>query len=179
MSEHYGQAEKGDDVSYDAAKMMVLNEASIVCTTLSCAGYSMFSQLKHGFDTVLIDEAAQAVEVSTLIPLKYACRRLILVGDPSQLPATVFSERALKHRYEQSLFQRLMIGGQRVSMLTTQYRMHPSISRFPAERFYQGAILNAPNLEQTRACEWHALRCCAPYVFYDVTDSTASEVGIL
>ena len=48
----------------------VLNEAAIVCTTLSCAGYSMFSQLKQGFDTVLIDEAAQAVEMSTLIPLK-------------------------------------------------------------------------------------------------------------
>ena len=61
----------------------------------------MFTQLKSGFDTVLIDEAAQAIEVSTLIPLKYACRRLILVGDPSQLPATVFSEPAQHHNYEQ------------------------------------------------------------------------------
>jgi len=32
------------------------------------------TQLKSGFDTVLIDEAAQAIEVSTLIPLKYARR---------------------------------------------------------------------------------------------------------
>ena len=61
----------------------------------------------QGFDTVLIDEAAQAVEMSTLIPLKYACRRLILVGDPNQLPATVFSDHAQKSNYEQSLFQRL------------------------------------------------------------------------
>ena len=53
------QAEHGDSLTYDAAKMAVLNEAAIVCTTLSCAGYSMFSQLKQGFDTVLIDEAAQ------------------------------------------------------------------------------------------------------------------------
>ena len=60
----------GGSLTYDAAKMLVLNEAAIVCTTLSCAGYSMFSQLRQGFDTVLIDEAAQAVEVSTLIPLK-------------------------------------------------------------------------------------------------------------
>ena len=43
---------------------------------------------------MLIDEAAQAVEASTLIPLKYGCRRLILIGDPEQLPATVFSQAA-------------------------------------------------------------------------------------
>ena len=140
----------------------------------------MFTQLKSGFDTVLIDEAAQvylpisplylptphptppghrgldphpaispvsplylphisqAIEVSTLIPLKYACRRLILVGDPSQLPATVFSEPAQHHNYEQGLFQRLQLGGQRVHMLNMQYRMHPDISVWPGKRFYDG-----------------------------------------
>ena len=50
----------------------MLNDAQIVCTTLSCAGYAMFNSLKSGFDTVLVDEAAQAVEVSSLIPLKCA-----------------------------------------------------------------------------------------------------------
>jgi len=44
----------------------------------------------------VIDESAQAVETSTLIPLKYGCERLILVGDPKQLAATVFSRIALK-----------------------------------------------------------------------------------
>ena len=169
------QAEHGDALTYDAAKMQVLNEASIVCTTLSCAGYSMFSQLKQGFDTVLIDEAAQAVEMSTLIPLKYACRRLILVGDPNQLPATVFSDHAMRHNYEQSLFQRLQIGGQRVAMLTTQYRMHPSISRFPGRRFYDGALKDAPNLATRNAAPWHAQKILSPYVFYDVHDGVALE----
>jgi senataxin len=169
--------EHGETISFDAAKTLVLNEASIVCTTLSCAGYSIFSQLKQGFDTVLIDEAAQAVEVSTLIPLKYACRRLILVGDPSQLPATVFSDHSMKHNYEQSLFQRLQIGGQRVAMLTTQYRMHPAISRFPGRRFYAGALLDAPGQSQLRRAAWHSQRWLGPYVFYDVSDGTASEVS--
>ena len=49
--------------------MAVLNEASIVCTTLSCAGYSMFTQLKSGFDTVLIDEAAQAIAPALTLAL--------------------------------------------------------------------------------------------------------------
>ena len=79
---------------------------------------------------MIIDEAAQAVEVSTLIPLKYACRRLILVGDLNQLPATVFSERSRQLR--QSLFERLQKGRHAVTMLQTQYRMHPHISAFPS-----------------------------------------------
>mmetsp|Transcript_18961 Transcript_18961/g.45461 ORF Transcript_18961/g.45461 Transcript_18961/m.45461 type:complete len:406 (+) Transcript_18961:3-1220(+) len=166
--------EGGEHTSHEAARLAVLNEAQIVCTTLSCAGYTMFSQLKVGFDTVLIDEAAQAVEVSTLIPLKYGCRRLILIGDPEQLPATVFSQVATQHNYEQSLFQRLQLGGQRVTMLTTQYRMHPHISRFPGARFYLGALTDAAHLSEACEREWHKLRCFAPYVVYDVADGKAT-----
>ena len=139
----------------------------------ACARATRCSQLRQGFDTVLIDEAAQAVEVSTLIPLKYACRRLIL-GDPNQLPATVFSEHSLKHNYEQSLFQRLQIGGQRVAMLTTQYRMHPHISRFPGRRFYDGALKDAPSMASITKAPWHAQRLFGPYVFYDVAEGVAT-----
>ena len=56
------------------------------------AGSNILTSLNQKFDTVLIDEAAQAVELSTLIPLKYLCERFILVGDPKQLSATVFAE---------------------------------------------------------------------------------------
>lgn len=45
---------------------------------------------------------------------------------------------ATEHNYEQSLFRRLQLGGQRVTMLTTQYRMHPAISELPARAFYEG-----------------------------------------
>ncbi len=40
------------------------------------------------FESAIIDEAAQATEPSTLIPLRYGCTRLVLVGDPRQLPGT-------------------------------------------------------------------------------------------
>ena len=42
---------------------------------------------------------------------RYNCQRLILVGDPNQLPATVFSDHAMRHNYEQSLFQRMQRAG--------------------------------------------------------------------
>lgn len=47
------------------------------------------------FDTVVIDEAGQSIEIANLIPLLYGCQRLILIGDPNQLPATIFSQKSL------------------------------------------------------------------------------------
>ena len=44
------------------------------------------------FHTAIIDEAAQASEPSTLIPLRYGCSRLVLVGDPRQLPGNDFPQ---------------------------------------------------------------------------------------
>ena len=110
--------------------------------------------------------------------LRYACRRLILIGDPKQLPATVFSSNAQKHNYEQSLFQRLQIAGQNVAMLTTQYRMHPQISHFPARRFYDGALLDAPNMAELRTAPWHSQRVLGPYTFFDVADGVASKADL-
>lgn len=70
----------------------LLEDKSIVFCTLSASGAKCFSSLRSVFNTVIIDEAAQAVELSTLIPLKYNCDRCVLVGDPQQLPATVLSK---------------------------------------------------------------------------------------
>lgn len=68
----------------------VLQEADVICSTLSGAGHESLDQLD--FETIVIDEAAQAIELSSLIPLKYKCNRCILVGDPQQLPPTVISQ---------------------------------------------------------------------------------------
>ena len=37
------------------------------------------------FEMVIIDEAAQAIELSSLIPLKYRCTRVVMVGGSSIL----------------------------------------------------------------------------------------------
>lgn len=51
-------------------------------------------------------QAAQCTELDVLIPLKYMCSKLVLVGDPLQLPAVVKSQEAAKYGFRQSLFER-------------------------------------------------------------------------
>ena len=112
------------------ARMSILDDAEIVCTTLAGAGHEML--YRYTFDTVVIDEAAQTVEPSTLIPLRYECMRCIMVGDPKQLPPTVLSQEAQRLEYDQSLFVRMFNAApERVHLLSIQYRMHPDISLFP------------------------------------------------
>lgn len=86
--------QKSDNRTLDAvrrrARVEVLQEADVICSTLSGAGHEILEQ--YDFEMVIIDEAAQAIELSTLIPLKYRCVRCVMVGDPQQLPPTVLSQ---------------------------------------------------------------------------------------
>jgi senataxin len=64
-----------------AARDTILQDSDIICATLSGAGQE--SLAPYTFETVIIDEAAQAIEMSCLIPLKYGCKRCIMVGGES------------------------------------------------------------------------------------------------
>lgn len=74
-----------------------------------------------------------------------ACR-VVLVGDPQQLPATILSKQSRNLAFDRSLFERLMQAGWPVKMLSVQYRMHPHIRRFPSNHFYHGnlQVLSSP-----------------------------------
>ncbi|KAJ7965683.1 p-loop containing nucleoside triphosphate hydrolase superfamily protein [Quillaja saponaria] len=111
------------------------NEAEIVFTTVSSSGRKLFSRLTHGFDMVVIDEAAQASEVAVLPPLSLGAARCVLVGDPQQLPATVISKAAGTLLYSRSLFERFQQAGCPTMLLSVQYRMHPQIRDFPFKVF--------------------------------------------
>ena len=91
-------------VEREKLKQAILDEASVVCSTLSYSGAGMFSRMTKQFDAVIIDEAAQAIEPSTLIPLCHGAKQVFLVGDPRQLPATVLSNVAVANDYDMSMF---------------------------------------------------------------------------
>ncbi|KAF2499518.1 DNA-binding protein SMUBP-2 [Lophium mytilinum] len=151
------------------AQQQILDDAHIICATLSGSGHDMFQNLNIEFETVVVDEAAQCVEMSALIPLKYGCAKCILVGDPKQLPPTVFSAEAKRYQYEQSLFVRMQGNHQDdVHLLDTQYRMHPEISLFPSQTFYDGRLLDGDDMAGLRQRPWHSSSLLAPYRFFDV-----------
>jgi len=116
----------------------ILDRAQVVCSTCIGAGHDILA--KRRFPFVLIDEATQASEPSTLVPLVRGARQVILVGDHKQLPPTVISRRAEDGGLSRSLFERLIDSGVPAHMLEIQYRMHPTIRDFPSGRFYDGRL---------------------------------------
>ncbi|KAF9013411.1 SEN1 N terminal-domain-containing protein [Cyathus striatus] len=163
--------QKSDSRTMDALRRQtrktVLQEADVICATLSGAGHEILEDLN--FEMIVIDEAAQAIELSSLIPLKYRCARCVMVGDPQQLPPTVISQEASKYRYNQSLFVRLQ--RQRpdaVQLLRIQYRMHPDISALPSRIFYHGRLLDGPGMEEKTAQPWQHHPKFGTYKFFNV-----------
>jgi senataxin len=147
----------------------IIDGAHILCATLSGSGHDMFRNINVEFETVIIDEAAQCIELSALIPLKYGCSKCILVGDPDQLPPTVLSRSAQSFGYEQSLFVRMQKNHPKdVHLLDTQYRMHPEISVFPSKQFYASRLVDGPGMAKLRDKPWHASTILGPYRFFDV-----------
>ncbi|KAJ3322316.1 DEAD-box type RNA helicase [Boothiomyces sp. JEL0866] len=151
-------------------RQSILMRADIVLSTLSGSGHDCLVELRGcSFETVIIDEACQAVELSTLIPLRYGCTKCILVGDPQQLPPTIKSQAAIKLGYDRSLFQRLLTNNPDiVCLLKTQYRMHPEISIFPSKQFYKGLLKDAPGMIEDRKAIWHQKSAFRPFLFIDV-----------
>ncbi|XP_060791611.1 probable helicase senataxin isoform X2 [Neoarius graeffei] len=174
-----------DDKRHDVQSRLLLN-AHVICCTLSTSGGTLlkfaFRHLGHEpFDCVIIDEAGQAKETETLIPLLYRCQTLILVGDPEQLPPTVISQKAKELGYDQSLMarvcKRLCTSFTRPSpsiFLSFQYRMHPYICEFPSKYIYGRNLKNDSETAQ-RLCSssWPF----EPYRVFDVTDGKENREG--
>ncbi|CAD7923493.1 unnamed protein product [Amoebophrya sp. A120] len=118
--------------------------------------------------TIIVDEAAQATEADTFLALALQPSRLVLVGDPKQLSATVIHSNSLRKRgYARSMQERLQTlaaqpsrdpAGQaehgsprmhapRVCFLDTQYRMHPEIAKFPCKQYYDGRLKDGTQAE--------------------------------
>eukprot|EP00775_Hariotina_reticulata_P010999 gene10999-11153_t len=152
----------------DRAKLAILQEAVIVASTLSFAGSAVFQRLSKHFDVVIVDEAAQAVEPSVMVPLVMGCKQVYLVGDPVQLPATVISSTALEQGYDVSMFKRLQTGGYPVNVLDVQYRMHPAISAFPSQEFYQGRLKDGEGVLEQTSRPWHSHGCFGPFALFDL-----------
>jgi len=118
----------------------ILQAADVICCTCVGAGDPRLKNFR--FRQVLIDEATQAIEAEALIPIANGAKQVVFVGDHCQLGPVVMCKAAAKAGLTQSLFERLVLIGTRPIRLQVQYRMHPALSEFPSNMFYEGSLQN-------------------------------------
>ncbi|MCP4520560.1 MAG: AAA family ATPase [Cytophagales bacterium] len=115
----------------------LIEKAQIITTTLVGANHRYLQN--QTFDTVVIDEAGQAPEPASWIPILKG-KRVILAGDPYQLPPTIKSQEAQKKGLEISLMEQGIKNIEEVSLLDTQYRMNELIMNFSNQQFYDNEL---------------------------------------
>jgi len=115
----------------------VMEKAQVICSTL--IGTSGMHLRNRHFDTLFIDEAAQALEPACWVAISKA-NRVILAGDHCQLPPTIKSVQAGRNGLAETLFERLMGKKNLSRMLEVQYRMHEHIMGFSSSVFYNSKL---------------------------------------
>ena len=138
----------------------LVGSSKVVLATLHGSGG--FQLRYEQFDVVIVDEASQALEAQCWVALLSA-KKVVLAGDHLQLPPTIKSSNVKsspdkgkpkskesespieKFTLEKTLFDRLLAlhGPSIKRMLTTQYRMHERIMRFPSDELYEGKLVAA------------------------------------
>ena len=132
----------------------LVGASKVVLATLHGAGG--FQLKNEEFDVIVIDEASQALEAQCWVPLVSA-KKAVCAGDHLQLPPTIKStnSKVKLHKpkdnesivrgmgLETTLFDRLLAlhGPSIKRMLTTQYRMHEKIMRFPSDELYDSKLI--------------------------------------
>ena len=153
---------KTQDVNSYLLESEIIKNSKIILTTLSMSGIEMLDKLELKFSHLIIDEAWQSTEISTLIPFMQNIDKVILVGDHKQLPATVHSDNADKTRYNRSLYERLIDNDIPRFMLKIQYRMHSMIREFPSVQFYDNELIDSKSVYNIKQTDVSRL------VFYDL-----------
>ncbi|KAI0062690.1 P-loop containing nucleoside triphosphate hydrolase protein [Artomyces pyxidatus] len=133
--------------------VMVLRRFRVIVTTCVSASFAHGVGIPRGhFTHIFIDEAGQATEPEAMIAIKTmadARTNVILSGDPKQLGPIIRSGVARRMQLDISYLERLMRSdvydeydghGVTVVKLTKNYRSHPSILKYPNERFYNNEL---------------------------------------
>lgn len=115
----------------------ILDGAQVITCTLVGAAHPLLDKRKYR--TVVIDEAAQALEPATWIPILKASK-VILTGDPFQLPPTVKSLEAQRKGLSVTMIEKCLQRLERTSLLNVQYRMNELIMGFSNQQFYNNAL---------------------------------------
>ncbi|KAF0992038.1 hypothetical protein HZS_6761 [Henneguya salminicola] len=149
LKQDQGELTEDDAKRYAQLRTTIENEllsnADVVCTTCIGGGDPRIRGIK--FRCVLLDESTQATEPECMVPVVLGIRQLILVGDHCQLGPVVMCKKASGAGLSRSLFERLIELGIKPFRLQVQYRMHPALSEFSSNAFYEGTLQNGVTLK--------------------------------
>jgi len=149
--------------SYDRGNYLLMKQAKIIAMTCTHAALKRreLIQLSFKFDNILMEEAAQILEIETFIPLLLQeqdpeapsrLKRIVLIGDHNQLPPVVKNMAIQKYGHlDQSLFARFVRLGVPTLELDSQGRARPSIASLYNWRYK--SLGDLPHVQQTR--EYH------------------------
>ncbi|MBL0058799.1 MAG: AAA family ATPase [Elusimicrobia bacterium] len=117
----------------------IVQQAEVVLATHGGIGHLLASEK---FDLVCLDEASQAAEPLSWVPILLA-DKIVMAGDPLQLPPTIHSPEAAERGLKVTLMERLQpdLPENLQTLLRVQYRMNEQIMGFSSERFYGGKLI--------------------------------------
>ena len=118
----------------------VIRSTRIICTTLIGCAHPNLDDWQ--FDTLIIDEASQALEPECWTAMLKA-KRTIMAGDHKQLPPTVKSKEAEELGLSTTILDLMTNEIKETFLLNIQYRMHEKILAFSNKHFYDGQLVSA------------------------------------
>ncbi|KFQ62234.1 Putative helicase Mov10l1, partial [Pelecanus crispus] len=170
----------------------------IIITTCSSAGMFYQTEIRLGhFTHVILDEAGQASEPESLIPIgliSEANGQIVLVGDPKQLGPVIKSKIALSFGLNMSLLERLTsreiylrdvdafsaCGAYNpllITKLIKNYRSHSALLALPSKLFYHKELEACADASVvTSLLHWEKLpRKGFPLIFHGIRGSETRE----
>ncbi|GKY96310.1 hypothetical protein MPSEU_000590700 [Mayamaea pseudoterrestris] len=136
-----------DGDNYGRLMAACLGAASVAFCTLNQAGSGLLRKYYEAA-TLMLDEAGQTPESDFYIATSFpGVKRIIVIGDPCQLPATVISPDCATAGFGISWLEKVQrLYPESVHLLDTQYRMDPLILKFPNRAFYKNRIQSGDNV---------------------------------
>ncbi|KAK4755793.1 hypothetical protein SAY87_009550 [Trapa incisa] len=123
----------------------------IISTYMSAATLIAEGIARGQFSHIFLDEAGQASEPETLVPMSSLCKRdtvVVLAGDPMQLGPIVYSKRVRCYGMGKSYLERLFESYpyssgdvNYVTKLVRNYRCRPEILHLPSKLFYDCELI--------------------------------------
>ncbi|KAK3103369.1 hypothetical protein FSP39_018776 [Pinctada imbricata] len=129
---------------HSRAEQAELKEYDIIfCTVSMTSNPKLIKATKGRIQQCIIDECGMCTEPETLVPMiALQPEQVVLIGDHKQLQPIIKCKEAATMGLQRSLFERYHARSLQAprTMLTLQYRMNPSICKFPSDAFYEGRL---------------------------------------